>query len=95
MTAGPEGGGAGVGWVGSQSPSSKTWKQKCLKNVQKLPASLADKRFRRELSQILGVKLTLWARTFVPVMGSGYLFLISHEAHVACQKRLSSYSCFL
>lgn len=94
MTAGPEGGWRGGG-VGSQSLSSKTWKQKCLKNVQKLPASLADKRFRRELSQILGVKLTLWARMFVPVMWSGYLFLISHEAHVACQKRLSSYSCFL
>ena len=96
MTARPEGwwNGGGVGW-GVKSQSSKTWKQKCLKTVQKLSASVADKRFRRELSQILGVKLSLWAPTFVPVMWSGYLFLISHEAHVACQKRLSSYSCFL
>ena len=54
--------------------------------MQKLSASVADKRFRRELSQILGVKLSLWAQTFVPVMWSGYLFLISHEAHVACQR---------
>lgn len=33
MTAGPEGGWRGDG-VGSQSLSSNTWKQKCLKNVQ-------------------------------------------------------------